>query len=109
MYLSRLTFHTLPGKTQEVEDRLMMLREWVEHAGGASARVMRMHYGSSGAPALVFEQEVKDPATLEQQINTVIGNEEFQRWSREVSGLLAQPSKRELYMIRDGVSDSASR
>ena len=38
MYLSRLTFHTLPGKTQEVEDRLMMLREWVEHVGGASAR-----------------------------------------------------------------------
>jgi hypothetical protein len=107
MYLSRLTFHTLPGKTQAVEDRLMTLRGWVERAGGASARVMRMHYGSSGAPALVFEQEVQDPATLEQQIENVIGNEEFQRWSQEVSGLLAQPSKRELYMIRDGASHNA--
>jgi hypothetical protein len=102
MYVSRLTFHTLPGKTQEVENRLMTLREWVEHAGGVSPRVMRMHYGSSGAPALVFEQEVQDPGTLERQIEKVTGNEEFQHWAREVSGLLAQPSQRELYMIRDG-------
>lgn len=28
MYVSRLTFHTLPGKTQEVEEKLMALRDW---------------------------------------------------------------------------------
>jgi hypothetical protein len=43
MYVSRLTFHTLPGKTQEVEEKLMTLREWVAHAGGSNPRVMRSH------------------------------------------------------------------
>jgi hypothetical protein len=28
MYLSRLTFHTLPGKTREMEEKLMKLRDW---------------------------------------------------------------------------------
>src|SRR5215208_8172527 len=102
MYLSRLTFHTLPGKSQEVEDRLMILRRWAEGAGASNPRVMRMHYGSSGAPALVFEQEVQDPATLERQIEKVTGTEEFQQWAQEVSGLLAQPSARELYTLCDG-------
>ena len=46
MYLSRLTFHTLPGKTHEVEQGLDTLLKWVEHAGGSRARVMRTHYGS---------------------------------------------------------------
>jgi len=103
MYLSRLTFHTLPGKTLEVEERLMKLRQWVEQAGGANPRVMRTHYGSSGAPDLVFEQEVSDPGALEQQITRVTQNGEFQHWAREVSGLLVQPSKRELYCVRDGM------
>ena len=67
MFLSRLTFHTLPGKTDEVEGKLMTLLKWVEEAGGTSPRVMRTHYGSLGAPDLMFEQEVQDPGTLEQQ------------------------------------------
>src|SRR3990172_4068559 len=57
MYLSRLTFHTLPGKTHEVEEGLDTLLKWVEHAGGSRSRIMRTHYGSLGAPDLVFEQE----------------------------------------------------
>ena len=77
MYLSRLTFHTMPGKTQEVEQRLMMLRRWVEQAGGANPRVMRTHFGSSGAPDLVFEQEVTDPGTLENQIRAVSATDDF--------------------------------
>ena len=104
MYLSRLTFHTLPGKTQEVEKRLMILRAWVTQAGGANPRVMRTHYGSSGAPDLVFEQEVSDPGALEQQITKVTKNGDFQEWAREVSGLLVQPTKRELYCVRDGIA-----
>jgi hypothetical protein len=99
MYISRLTFHTLPGKTQEVEERLLRLLKWVEEAGGLRPRVMRTHYGSLGAPDLVFEQEVADPATLEVQIKKVTQNKEFQQWAREVSGLLEQSSKRELYQI----------
>jgi hypothetical protein len=102
MYVSRLTFHTLPGKTQEAEDKLATLRHWVEEAGGVNPRVMRTHYGSSGAPDLVFEQEVADPAVLEEQIEKVTNNESFQRWTQEMSSLLEQPSKRELYSIRNG-------
>jgi hypothetical protein len=99
MYVSRLTFHTLPGKTQEVEQRLMTLLRWVEQAGGSRPRVMRGHYGSLGAPDLVFEQEVSDPGALEQQIKKVTEKQEFQEWAQQVSGLLEQSSKRELYSI----------
>jgi hypothetical protein len=102
MYVSRLTFHTLPGKTQEAEDKLATLRHWVEQAGGINPRAMRTHYGSSGAPDLVFEQEVADPAILEEQIEKVTNNANFQEWTQEMSSLLEQPSKRELYAIRNG-------
>jgi len=99
MYLSRLTFHTLPGKTHEVEEGLDTLLKWVEHAGGSRARIMRTHYGSLGAPDLVFEQEVADPGVLEAQIKQVTENQEFQQWAKQISGLLEQSSKRELYKI----------
>jgi hypothetical protein len=102
MYVSRLTFHTLPGKTQEAEHKLATLRRWVEDAGGVNPRVMRTHYGSLGAPDLVFEQEVADPAVLEEQIHKVTNNALFQQWSQQMSSLLEQPSKRELYTIRNG-------
>ena len=99
MYVSRLTFHTLPGKTQEVEEKLITLREWVAEAGGLSPRVMRTHYGSAGAPDLVFEQEVANPDALENQIKRVTDNVRFQEWALQVAGLLEQSSKRELYQI----------
>ncbi|HEY7322719.1 MAG TPA: hypothetical protein VIE89_34585 [Candidatus Binatia bacterium] len=99
MYVSRLTFHTLPGKTKEVEQKLMQLREWVTDAGGLTPKVMRTHYGSLGAPDLVFEQEVPNPADLELQIKKVTANEQFQDWARQVAGLLEQSSKRELYQV----------
>jgi hypothetical protein len=99
MYLSRLTFHTLPGRTHEAEEKLMTLLNWVENAGGGRPRVMRTHFGSLGAPDLIFEQEVEDPGTLESQIKQVTENREFQQWAKQVSGLLEQSSKRELYQI----------
>ena len=99
MYVSRLTFHTLPGKTHDVEEKLTTLVRWVENAGGVRPRVMRTHFGSLGAPDLIFEQEVQDPATLESQIKQVTGKGEFQAWAKEVSGLLEQSSKRELYEV----------
>jgi hypothetical protein len=99
MYVSRLTFHTLPGKTHEMEQKLVTLRQWVAEAGGLSPRVMRTHFGSLGAPDLVFEQEVQNLGTLEQQIKKVTEKTEFQQWAQQVSGLLEQSSKRELYQI----------
>lgn len=101
MYVSRLTFHTLPGKTQDVEQRLMTLSKWVQQAGGLRPRVMRTHYGSLGAPDLVFEQEVKDPAALELQIRKVTENGTFRGWCQEVSALLKESSKRELFEVVD--------
>ena len=99
MYVSRITFHTLPGKTHEVEERLLTLLEWVEQAGGSKPKVMRTHYGSPGAPDLVFEQEVPDPSALEAQIKKVTGNGDFQPWAKQVSELLEHSSKRELYAV----------
>jgi hypothetical protein len=92
----------LPGKTQEAEDKLAVLRRWVEEIGGMNPRVMRTHYSSSGAPDLVFEQEVEDPAMLEEQIEKVTSKPQFQQWTQEMSELLETPSKRELYAIRNG-------
>jgi hypothetical protein len=103
MYVSRLTFHTLPGKTQEMQEKLTTLREWVAAAGGLRPRVMRAHYGSLGAPDLVFEQEVSDVGALELQIKKVTDNKDFQKWTQEVVKLLEQSSKRELYQITDAV------
>ncbi len=99
MYVSRLTFHTLPGKTREVEQKLTTLREWVEQVGGLRPRIMRTHYGSLGAPDLVFEQEIADPGELERQIKQVTSKQEFQQWAGQVSALLEQSSKRELFQV----------
>lgn len=99
MYLSRLTFATLPGHTREVEEKLRQLRDMVSHAGGQHARVLRSHFASLGAPDLVFEQEVPDLATLEGEMGTVTGNKDFQVLSHEISKLLARGPKREVYQI----------
>jgi len=104
MYLSRVTCHTLPGKIHGAEQNLMTLLNWVENAGGVGPRVMRIHFGSLGALDLIFEQEIEDPATLELQIKQVTENREFQQWAKQVSALLEQFPKRELYQINRSAS-----
>jgi hypothetical protein len=99
MYISRLAFYTVPGRTREVEQELHKLRELVVAAGGTQPRILRTHYASLGAPDLVFEQEAPDLAALEAQIGQVTDKPEFQAWTREVSGMLAQSPKRELYVL----------
>jgi hypothetical protein len=101
MYVSRLVFATLPGHTHEVEEKLRRLRDLVAQAGGRQPRVLRTHFGSLGAPDLVFEQEAPDLATLEGEIGAVTGNAEFQTLSREVSQLLARTPKREVFQLID--------
>jgi hypothetical protein len=78
MYISRLAFHTMPGKTHEVEQHLLQLREMVLKAGGA---------------------HVPDLATLEAQLRDVTGSAEFHRWTQQMSGLLTQSPKREVYQL----------
>ena len=98
MYVSRLTFHTLPGKTHEVEHALHTLVTMVGQVGGRRPRILRNHFASLGAPDVVFEQEAPDLETLESQINHVTERAEFQQWSQQMSGLLAQSPKREVYL-----------
>jgi hypothetical protein len=99
MYVSRLAFATLPGHTHQVEEKLRRLRDLVAQAGGQRPRVLRAHFGSLGAPDLVFEQEAADLATLEKEIGAVTDNGEFQTLSREVSELLGRTPKREVFQL----------
>ena len=99
VYLSRLTFATLPGHTRQVEEQLRRLRDLVAQAGGTRVRVLRTHFASLGAPDLVFEQEVPDLPALEQEIGDVVTNAAFQELSREISQLLARTPKREVYEV----------
>jgi hypothetical protein len=99
MYVSRLAFYTVPGHTGEVEQALGRLRELVAAAGGGQPRVLRTHYASLGAPDLIFEQEAEDLAALEGQIARVTDSADFQAWSRELSAMLVQSPKREIYAV----------
>ena len=101
MYVSRLSFHTLPGKTHDVEEELKKLLEMVVKGGGVKSRVLRTHFASLGAPDVVFEQEAQDLATLETQIKNVTDSADFQQWTTRMSGLLPQSPKREVYLIVD--------
>jgi hypothetical protein len=98
MYVSRLTFHTLPGKTHEVEQALQKLMALVGQVGGERPRILRNHFASLGAPDVVFEQEAPDLEALETQISQVTARAEFQQWSQQMSALLAQSPKREVYL-----------
>lgn len=99
MYISRLNFHTRPGKTAEVAQKLRTLVELVTEAGGTRPRVLRTHLASDGAPDIVFEQEAPDIETLETQIKHVTANPQFQQWSKQVADLVADSPKREIYVL----------
>jgi hypothetical protein len=99
MFISRLTFHTQPGKTADVEQELHKLMAMVSKVGGLRPRVLRNHFASLGAPDVVFEQEALDLETLETQIKQVTERSDFQGWTQQMSGLLAQSPKREIYLV----------
>jgi hypothetical protein len=101
MYVSRLLFHTIPGRTGEVEQQLKKLRDMVKAAGGNGARILHTHFASLGAPDAVFEQEASDLTTLEQQIQKLTGSTDFQSWSHKMSELLSQSPKREVYIVNE--------
>jgi hypothetical protein len=99
MFISRLAFHTQPGKTADVEQQLQKLIAMVSKVGGLRPRVLRNHFASQGAPDVVFEQEAPDLETLENQIKQVTEGTDFQGWTQYMSGLLAQSPKREIYLV----------
>jgi hypothetical protein len=102
MYVSRLPFHVVPGQTTEVVSRLQQLETMISNAGGTRCRILRSHFGSDGAPDVVFEQEVADLAELESQIAAVTSRPEFQQWSQGMSPLLSRTPKREAYFVAGG-------
>lgn len=107
MYVSRLTFHTLPGKTHHVEQELMHLQNLVRRLCGVEARVLRAHYASLGSADVVFEQEAPDLATLEHEIQQVKDSPEFQRWTGSMTGFLAETPKREIYCVVHAAAPAA--
>jgi hypothetical protein len=101
MYVSRLTFHTIPGKTGEAEAALRKLQEMVAKAGGPKPRILHTHFASLGAPDIVFEQEAEDLASFESQLHTLTSDRAFQSWTRKMSPLLRESPKRELYLLAE--------
>src|ERR687895_2842488 len=100
MYVSRLNFYTIPGKSGEVEQQLKDLCAMVDRQGGGTLpRILRTHFASLGAPDIVFEQEAADMAALEEQIAKVTESSEFKDWSSRMSTLLMQSPKREVYLV----------
>ena len=49
MYVSRLNFYSVPGKTHELEEQLGRLLQLVAKFGGDKPRVLRTHLASLGA------------------------------------------------------------
>jgi hypothetical protein len=105
MYSSNLMFHTVPGKTAELENELRALRDLVRQAGGDNPRILHAHFASPEAPDVVFVQDAPDLATLEKQIHTVTSNAAFQEWTKKVSPLLRQSPNREIYFVVDADAD----
>jgi 2'-5' RNA ligase len=98
-------FHTLPGKTGELEKELQALRKRVKDAGGENIRILHTHFASPEAPNVVFVQDAPDLTTLEQQIRRITEDSGFQQWTKKVSPLLRQSPTREIHLV---VEDGAA-
>ena len=81
MYVSRLTFHTMPRQTGEVEQQFLSLQAMVANAGVQACRVFRTRYASLGAPDIVFEQDAMTLPLLNGKIEQVAKSDEFRAWS----------------------------
>ena len=99
MYVSRLSFYTRPGHTEDVAQRLKQLAEMIVGTGLPRPRVLRVSMASPGAPDLQFEEEFDELAHLERSMQGVVANPAFRDWSDGTSALLLQPPKREILTI----------
>ncbi len=99
MYVSRLSFYTRPGHTEEVAQKLRQLADMIVATGLSRPRILRVSMASPGAPDLQFEQEVHSLAELERGIEGVTDQEAFQRWSADISELVLHAPKREILKV----------
>ena len=99
MYASSLMFHTVPGKTGELENELQVLLKLVADAGGDNARILHAHFASPNAANVVFVQDAPDLPALEAQIRRVTADTKFQQLTKKVAPLLRQSPNREIYLV----------
>jgi hypothetical protein len=101
MYVSRLSFSTVPGKGHIATDELHKLAQIISSNTGARPRILRTHFGSLGEADLQIEQEVGSMGELEDQLRKVTGNPEFRTWSDGFSKLLLRSPQREIMEVVD--------
>ena len=99
MYVSRLSFYTRPGHTEDVAQRLRQLADMIVATGLSRPRVLRVSMASPGSPDLQLEQEVETLAELERGMAGVTDQAQFQQWSHEISELVLQVPKREILKL----------
>lgn len=99
MYVSRLSFCTLPGKGPQVAAELNRLAEFIQRDTGARPRVLRTHFASTGEADFQLEQEIGSLDQLEKQVHKVTDDPEFRQWSEGFSPLLRVSPKREVFEI----------
>lgn len=83
MFASSLVFHTVPGKTGELENELRVLLKLVQDAGGENARILHTHFASPDTANVVFVQDAPDLATLEERIHRVAADANFNNGPRK--------------------------
>ena len=98
MYVSRLSFHTRPGHTEEVARRLRNLAHMVVATGSVARGCCLKGLARFLRPAVRAGVCVAD-GTWSTACSEWWLNRELQQWSRETSELLLQPPKREILTI----------
>jgi hypothetical protein len=99
MYVSRLSFCTLPGKGPEAAQELKKLVDFINKDAGARPRVLRTHFASTGEADFQLEQEVESLSELERQVHDVTDDREFRHWSEGFSQLLRRSPQREVFEV----------
>ncbi|HLG71396.1 MAG TPA: hypothetical protein VK009_13300 [Chloroflexota bacterium] len=99
MYVSRLSFSTLPGKGPQAAQELKKLVEFIGKDTGARPRVLRTHFASTGEADFQLEQEVESLSELERQVHDVSGDGAFQQWSQGFSQLLRCSPQRQVFEV----------
>jgi hypothetical protein len=99
MYLSRLSFSTVPGKGHDASGELQKLAGLIQSITGTRPRVLRTHFGSLGEADFQLEQELGSLGELEEGLHKVSANPDFRSWSEGFSRLLLRSPQREIFEI----------
>ena len=100
MYVSRLSFSTLPGRGHDAAQALGTLASLVRKGDGAgNVRVLRTHFGSLGEADFELEQDFDNLSDFESSLHNISSDANFRTWSDEFSHLLARSPKREILEV----------